>query len=317
MKSHIADVLIPAHNEATIIDRTLRSIILQDIPENWRFTVHVLANGCTDETVKVAKQTVEQLQPHPQFRFMVHKLPIASKIKALNHGLTHARAPFVLCVDADAVLSANCFAVTLGMFNDEQVMVAGPVPQFIISSRNCDRLLGQVQRTVNICNRWFACTAPSGCMTAFRRDLIKRYPETIAADDTWLSFYAAHKYGWESVRVTKQAKVKVVAPQHWVDYVKQESRFVRCTQQLLEVFPEFKPVLKAQHRYQQGLKAKFLEKVKEQLTKERVPFATLRHLQMLVRMYEENAELMAKQLLSSDGHWEAILTTKQTPDELC
>jgi len=313
---HEVAVLIAAWNEEGIIAKTLHSIAMQQLDKKYQFDIHVIANGCSDNTVAVAQQAIAEMPQHAQMKFTVHTKKEAHKIKALNFGLRHTTAPLIFAIDADSVLSSNCFAETLALFEDPTVMVGGPMPQLVVSRKNCNLLIGQIQKTANICNRLFECMTPAGCMIGFRRGFIKRYPTSIAAEDTWLSFYAAYKYGWEAVAITRKAKVNIVAPQHWADYIKQESRFARGTQQLLEVFPEFKAVRADQIRQVKRRATRHLETLKKQLKKERLRVACLRYRRVVQQICEENAEQIASQLLTANGRWDPIVTTKRSvPDE--
>lgn len=317
MNSHTVDVLVAAYNEAGIIAKTLKSIAAQRGDGTTTFSIHVLANGCTDDTVPLAEATIAELPTRPDMTFHVHNLKQASKIKALNFGLQRTTAPLIFSVDADSVLSSNCFIETLELFEDPDTMVGGPLPQLLVGKKHCDALLGQLQRTANICNRYYECTTPGGCMIAWRRGLAAAFPTDIAADDTWLAFKAAHLHGWDSVRVTRTAEVHVVGPQQWLDYIKQESRFARITRQLLEVFPEFAEVREQQMEFVKELAQKHLQVVKHQLKRENVRVKCLKYRTFLQEVCEENGLLMAEQLLGADNRWEAILTTKQTPSEIC
>lgn len=312
MKRYVIDVLIPAHNESAIIDKTIQSIAVQNIDRDWQFTIHVLANGCTDSTAEVAEQTIATLPNIPQMTFKIHNLKDANKIKSLNYGLKCSDSPFVFCIDADAILTPNCFAATINLFKEPEVIVAGPMSQLLIGRKQRKGLLGQIQKTANICGRFYECTTPAGCMIAHRRELFDQYPTTIAADDTWTNFFAASKFGWDAVRVAKDAKVYVVGPQQWLDYFKQESRFVRGTAQLLEEFPEFIPVRKEQIITIRKLAQKNLAKVKKQLKRDHLKVATIKQRELVQSICAENADFMAEQLIK-DGQWERIYTTKQAP----
>ena len=71
-----ATVIIPAHNEASVIDRCLGSIYNSIKP--GEFEVIVVCNGCTDDTAKVVAT-----------RFPLVKLletPIASKVDRVTAG---------------------------------------------------------------------------------------------------------------------------------------------------------------------------------------------------------------------------------------
>ncbi|MEK7153260.1 MAG: glycosyltransferase family 2 protein [Patescibacteria group bacterium] len=311
------DVLIAAFNEEAIIGKTIRSIANQSDIDHARLSVHIIANGCTDNTVKEAEHTIKNLAAKPNITYYVYNLSETGKTKALNYGLDRVTSPIIFSVDGDTVLSPNCFSETLALFEDPRVMVGGPVPQMLISKPNCNRLIGKMQKVANICSRIYECITPAGCMIAYRREVFDKYPTSIAADDTWLTFTAAYKYGWEAVRITREATVWVVAPQQWIDYIKQESRFLRVSNQLLEVFPEFKKVFKLQRQAIRKAGKEYRLVIKEELKQRKVHLIHWKHRAFLQKLCDENADLMASELLTADNLWETILTTKRTPSELC
>jgi cellulose synthase/poly-beta-1,6-N-acetylglucosamine synthase-like glycosyltransferase len=317
MKRITADVLVPAYNEEGIIGKTINSIAKQTNLDDAHFSVHIVTNGCTDHTLQEAKRAIAALETQTHMDFTVHSLDISSKIHALNFGLRQTSAPIVIAVDADTVLSPNCFSATLKLFQDPEAMVGGPLPQALVSKKNCDKIVGKMQKTVNICNRLYECIRPVGCMIAWRRELFDEYPTTIAGDDSWISYTAATKYGWQSVRLAKDATAWIVAPKQWIDYIKQESRFQRIDRQLLEVFPEFKRVFLMQRTAIRSAAAKYRETIKAEFKKQRIHLNYWEHHAFIQKICAENAELMSGELLGADNRWETILTTKKTPEELC
>jgi glycosyltransferase involved in cell wall biosynthesis len=92
-------VLIPAHNEASVIDRTLRH--LAPIAQLDNVEVCVITNGCTDDTA-------ERARAHPG----VHVLEIdqASKTAALNAGDAWATKWPRLYLDADIEIDTDAIA---------------------------------------------------------------------------------------------------------------------------------------------------------------------------------------------------------------
>jgi hypothetical protein len=103
----MVSIVIPAHNEEWVIKRLLGQ--LAPAAETADLDVIVVANGCTDNTVKVAK-TFE-----PAVRVL--SIPVASKREALAAGNRVARTFPRLYVDADvefAAKDARALAETLG-----------------------------------------------------------------------------------------------------------------------------------------------------------------------------------------------------------
>lgn len=83
-------VIIPAHNEAAVIERTLRS--LADLTAGEGVEVIVVCNGCTDRTAEIARGCP---------RVQVIETEQASKTAALNLGDATATAWPRLYLDAD------------------------------------------------------------------------------------------------------------------------------------------------------------------------------------------------------------------------
>lgn len=101
-------VIVPAHNEESGIERTVRSLLAVEFPRG-SFDVIVIADNCTDRTVEVARRfgaTVYERQ-NPKLR---------GKGYALNWGFSRLlteRAGYeaMIVVDADSVVSTNLLSV--------------------------------------------------------------------------------------------------------------------------------------------------------------------------------------------------------------
>src|SRR5690349_316061 len=87
-------IVIPAHNEANVIGRTLDGLLRQTSPGD--FDVVVVPNGCTDSTAAIA-------QSYAGVRTVVVAEP--SKHNALMCGLRVATQPNVVLLDADIDVS--------------------------------------------------------------------------------------------------------------------------------------------------------------------------------------------------------------------
>ena len=105
-----ATVLVPAHNEAAVIARTLAPLC--ELARQGTIKIIVLANGCTDDTACKARQACPAAE--------VVEIAAAGKTTALNLGqaLAVPGAP-ILCLDADlhlepAALMALVAAIDAG-----------------------------------------------------------------------------------------------------------------------------------------------------------------------------------------------------------
>ncbi|MEY2654827.1 MAG: hypothetical protein RLZZ524_1855, partial [Pseudomonadota bacterium] len=97
------DIIVPAHDEAALIGRTVASLLAVDWPADLR-RVCVVADNCTDDTAERARAAgaVVWARDDPSLRGKGH---------ALAHGFEASRreawADAVLVVDADSTVSAN------------------------------------------------------------------------------------------------------------------------------------------------------------------------------------------------------------------
>lgn len=84
-------LIIPAHNEETVIGRCLNT--LNNLSCLNEVEIIVVCNGCTDNTAAVARTTV------PWATVLDEKTP--GKVNALNVGITHAVADVFAFLDSD------------------------------------------------------------------------------------------------------------------------------------------------------------------------------------------------------------------------
>lgn len=97
------DIVVPAHDEAAGIERTIASLRAIDWPQA-RFRILVVADNCTDGTAALARAAGAQVLER-------HDETLRGKGYALAHGFAHSlaqeRADAVVVVDADADVSPN------------------------------------------------------------------------------------------------------------------------------------------------------------------------------------------------------------------
>ena len=113
-------VIVPAHNEAEVIDRCLSSIRAQRYPYD-RFEVIVIDDGSTDDTADRAEEHANGWAPDARVavrgerivvgpfdgRFEVVRNGHSGKACALNAGIELSRGEIIVNVDSDVVLAPD------------------------------------------------------------------------------------------------------------------------------------------------------------------------------------------------------------------
>lgn len=126
-------VLVPAHNEAESISRTLRSIFKVDYPKN-KMEVIVVDNASTDNTAEIAKKFP---------RAKVYKIKKKGKSFALEKGFSVSKGSVIGILDADTEVSRNALKKMVAHFEDPEV---GAVTNLI----RVDRKRGLIEKFQHI-----------------------------------------------------------------------------------------------------------------------------------------------------------------------
>jgi peptidoglycan-N-acetylglucosamine deacetylase len=113
-------VLIPAHNEETVIVQTVTSVLLSDLTD-----IHVIVvdDGSTDKTLELLESNFGNNKA-VQILHQVNR----GKAAALNNALSHALTEIVVTIDADTEIESDAIRKLLRHFSDPTVgAVAGNV----------------------------------------------------------------------------------------------------------------------------------------------------------------------------------------------
>src|SRR6266852_4091116 len=113
-------VLIPAHNEESVIVQTVTSVLLSDLKE---LRIIVVNDGSTDRTRELLDQNFS-LDPRVRIIHQVNR----GKAAALNVALSHADTEIVVTIDADTEVEPDAISKLVRHFSDPKVgAVAGNV----------------------------------------------------------------------------------------------------------------------------------------------------------------------------------------------
>ncbi|MCG6956301.1 MAG: glycosyltransferase, partial [Gemmatimonadetes bacterium] len=240
-------VIVPAYNEASVIEEALASLAAMDYPI---YEVVVIDDGSTDDTLKRA---AEWEGTHGSAEFRVFTKPNGGKASALNTGIAVSRYPFLFCMDADSRLERQTLRHAMRPMDDESVgAVAGNV-----KVENRRKIIGKLQALeyiegLNMPRRAqgfiAAVNIVPGPVGLFRRqalDEVGGYDTDTFAEDADLTLKLVAG-GWKVV-YEDNAIAWTEAPERWLDLVQQRYRWTRGILQslkkrkeiFLRPFPDF------------------------------------------------------------------------------
>jgi glycosyltransferase involved in cell wall biosynthesis len=164
-------VVIPAHNEANVIQRCLESLLSQIRPDD--LDIVVVCNGCSDDTADIARAFGG---------IRVLQTPIASKSHALNMGDQAVSSFPRLYLDADVELENGAVSALFAGLEGETHAVS-PAPRFQLKrSSLLVRMFYRAWRSTPFYNRSMIGGSGAYALTASGRSRFKAFPDIISDD---------------------------------------------------------------------------------------------------------------------------------------
>ena len=231
-------VLIPAHNEASVIRITLEAACLIDYPH---YEVVVVDDGSTDDTALV----VETFLAKGRVR-LVRKLLNEGKALALNDALPLVNGEIVLTLDADASPDPQILRRIVPHFRSARVAAVTGNPRV----RNFETFLARLQAIefssiVSLLRRsqrvWGRVVTVSGVVAAFRRSAVfdvGGFSPDMPTEDIELTWKLQKRF--YDVRYEARAIVWMTVPTSVKGLYKQRLRWARG---LMQVFHKHADVM--------------------------------------------------------------------------
>lgn len=222
-------VIVPAYDEAGIIERSLRALLTQaDAPP---YEVVVAANGCSDDTVARA----EALRPLAEARgvgLTVLDIETPGKIGALNRADAVARGPARVYCDADLVVTDNLVAETARALKAPEPLYVSYRLEVAPSRSRVTRAYGRMWRRLPLLDREPHGIALYGLNAAGARQR-GPYPD-IVADDHFarLSFAPGQRRRLDAVAY------EFVLPEGLGELVQVRTRWSRGNEELARARPD-------------------------------------------------------------------------------
>ncbi|HUK11732.1 MAG TPA: glycosyltransferase family 2 protein [Thermoanaerobaculaceae bacterium] len=226
-------VLIPAHNEASVIRQTLEAMLAFDYPAD-RYEVLVVNDGSSDETGAIVAEFAAR---DPRIR-LIDVAPGEGgkgKSRALNIGLSHTDAAFIAVYDADNTPEppALRYLVSQLLLHPELGAVLGKF-RTVNKNRNLLTRFINVEtlsfQSIVQAGRWalFHISTLPGTNFVIRRELIDTlggWDENAITEDSEMSI-RVYMEGYR-IKVIPYAVTHEQEPETWKVWFKQRTRWVR------------------------------------------------------------------------------------------
>jgi cellulose synthase/poly-beta-1,6-N-acetylglucosamine synthase-like glycosyltransferase/spore germination protein YaaH/peptidoglycan/xylan/chitin deacetylase (PgdA/CDA1 family) len=222
-------VLIPAHNEESVIVQTVQSVLHSDLNE-----IHVIVvdDGSSDRTLELLQGNFGK-NDRVQIIHQVNQ----GKAAALNNALSYAKTEFVVTIDADTEIERDAIRKLLRHFSDPKVgAVAGNVKvgnrsRWLTRWQALEYITSQnmEKRAFDLLN---CITVVPGALGAWRREAIEAVGGITAdtvAEDADLTI-AIRRLGWR-VTYDEEAIAWTEAPETPGQLIRQRFRWTFGTLQ--------------------------------------------------------------------------------------
>ncbi len=220
-------ILVPAYNEGTVIQGSIRSLLALDYP---RYEILVIDDGSKDDTTLKASAYAGD---HGRATVRVITKPNGGKARALNTGISQATSEFILCMDGDSALHPQTLRRAIRHFEDPAIgAVAGSVKVVnrtnllsslqaleYIEGLNMVRAAQGFFRLVNI------IPGPIGIFRKSALDKVGGYDHDTFAEDCDLTLKLLLE-GWQ-IQYEPGSIAYTEAPEKMLDLLKQRYRWTR------------------------------------------------------------------------------------------
>jgi cellulose synthase/poly-beta-1,6-N-acetylglucosamine synthase-like glycosyltransferase len=194
----MVSILVPAHNEALVLGRTVRSLLNFDYPKN-RYEIIIINDNSDDNTLEILQAIQREYSDRRLIVISTDRtVGGAGKSNALNIGLSVAKGSLIAVYDADNTPEPSALRIlTENLISDPKI--GATVGKFRTRNRNASLLTRFVNietlahQCMNQAGRSFffrLCTIP-GTNYLIRRDIIEKiggWDVKALSEDTEISF---------------------------------------------------------------------------------------------------------------------------------
>lgn len=279
----------------------------QRVPHSVRIEeVIVIASGCTDKTVTIAKRIAEA---HPIIR-VVEETERRGKAAAVNAVLKLAKGDTIALVPGDVIVEPNALAaLCLALCSDSSVGV--------VCGRPCPTnpphaLLGRIghclwrlhNRTLKLLSSQGISTHASGELMALRKGVVHQIDEETVNEDAYIALYAWRR-GFR-VDYVETARVFIKAPTSIPELIRQRARVLYGHRVVKRKLGHFPRTLESMAVYDPGRAAGIVLSELREFPSELSVLALLGFLEMIAHSLAAVSTLLGAEYV----HWDRIQSTK-------
>jgi len=112
-------IVVPAHNEAAVIEKTLDCLVAIEYPPK-KLQIVIADDGSTDDTVAIVKRYAGR--ERDGHKITIFEQPNGGKADALNNAMAATvTGSLVMCLDADSLIAADGIRKAVAYFRDPRV----------------------------------------------------------------------------------------------------------------------------------------------------------------------------------------------------
>jgi 1,2-diacylglycerol 3-beta-glucosyltransferase len=200
-KQPSVSIIIPAHNEASVIAKTVEAVMKQNYPN---FELWVMDDRSTDNTIEILTALQAKLKDD---RFHFHTRPqdaTPGKSAVLNDALNLTKGKLILVLDADGQISEQFLTQVVGYFKDENLGAVQVVKTIVNQNQNWLTQCQQVEYVLDISLQSARDWLKTACELRGNGQIVRRkavmevggWTEYSVTDDLDLSS-KFHATGWQ------------------------------------------------------------------------------------------------------------------------
>ena len=191
-------LILPAFNEADVVAQKIRNVAQLDYPKD-KLKVTLVGDGCTDETMAIAKEVMNEPDCRDLPLFIDEHLANRGKIAVLNQTISQSNSDIIALSDISAMISRDALHLAARQFQNSKVGVVNSSYQFEKYSSEGEKAYWLYQSKVKQMESLTGSVIGAhGALYFFRRTLFTELPIDTINDDFVLPMEIVAK-GYQAV----------------------------------------------------------------------------------------------------------------------